>query len=213
MKEASSLIQSFFSNFTEIYGRNMQSYNFPSMRHLCDQVRRLGSLWNTSAFSYESINHFLVKNVAGTVKSPEAIVEAFLKSKEVFMCDDTEADFETLNNFSKVSTDCHNFCKIFPGPQGFFGRFLTPDGVILSSLSYSRLNDNVSNCVIQTRSGFFVQVECYLSIESTLFAIVRAFRNVNTFDELPRSLQTNFLYRLEDLGQLERINTDQLAYK
>ena len=213
VKEASSLIQSFFSNFTEIYGTNMQSYNFQSMRHLCDQVRRVGPLWNTSAFSYESANHFLVKNVAGTVKSPEAIVEAFLKSKEVFICDDTEPDFETLKKFSKVSTDCHNFCKIFPGPQDFFGRFRTPDGVILSSLSYSRLNDNVSNCVIQTRSGIFVQVECYLSIESTLFAIVRTFRNVKTFDELPRSLRTNFLYRLEDLGPLERINTDQLAYK
>ena len=83
------------------------------MRHLCDQVRPVGPLWNTSAFSYESANHFLVKNVAGTVKSPESIVEAFLKSKEVFMCADTEPDFETLKNFSKVSADCHNFCKIF----------------------------------------------------------------------------------------------------
>ena len=142
VKEASSLIQSFFSNFTEIYGTNMQSYNFHSMRHLFNQVRRVGPLWNTSAFSYESANHFLVKNVAGTVKSPEAIVEAFLKSKEVFMYDGTEPDFETLKNFSKVSTDCHNFCKNFPDPQDFFGRFRTPDGVILSSLSYSRLNDN-----------------------------------------------------------------------
>ena len=101
----------------------MQSYNFHSMRHLCVQVQRVGPLWNTSAFSYESAYHFLVKIVAGTVKSPEAIVEAFLKSKEVFMYDDTEPDFETLKNFSKVSTDCHNFCKIFPGPQDFFGRF------------------------------------------------------------------------------------------
>ena len=151
--------------------------------------------------------------MAGTVKSPEAIVEAFLKSKEVFMCDDTEPDFETLKNFSKVSTDCHNFCKRFPGPQDFFGRFRTPDGVILSSLSYSRPNDNESNCVIQSRSGFFVQMECYLSIDFTLFANVRAFRNVKTFDELPRRLQNKFLYRLEDLGQLERINTDQLANK
>ena len=90
------------------------------MRHLCDQVRRVGPLWNTSAFSYESANHFLVKKVAGTVKSPEAIVEAFLKSKEVFMYDDTEPDFEILKNFSKVSTDCQNFSKIFPGPQDFF---------------------------------------------------------------------------------------------
>ena len=45
----------------------MQSYNFHSMRHLCDQVRRVGPFWNTSAFSYESADHFLVKNVAGTV--------------------------------------------------------------------------------------------------------------------------------------------------
>ena len=48
------------------------------------------------------------------------------------MYDDTEPDFETLKNFSKVSTDCHNFCKIFPGPQDFFRRFRTPYGVILS---------------------------------------------------------------------------------
>ena len=55
----------------------------------------------------ESANHFLVKNVAGTVKSPKAIVEASLKSKEVFMCADAEPDFETLKDFSKISTDCH----------------------------------------------------------------------------------------------------------
>ena len=150
------------------------------MRHMCDQIRREGPLWNTSAFSYESANHFLVKIVAGTVKSPEAIVEAFLKSKEVFMDADAEPEFDTLKNFSKVSTDCHNFCKSFPGPQDFFGRFRTPDKVILSSLSYSRLNDNLSNCLIQTRSGDFVQVECYLSIESTLFAIVRTFWKVKS---------------------------------
>ena len=41
---ASELIDLFFTDFKQLYGEEMQSYNFNSMRHLCDQVRRAGPL-------------------------------------------------------------------------------------------------------------------------------------------------------------------------
>ena len=59
---AELLMEKFFKSFVELYGEELQSYNFHSMRHLCNQVRRLGPLWNCSAFGFESANHFLVRH-------------------------------------------------------------------------------------------------------------------------------------------------------
>ena len=43
---ASSTINTFFQSFKTLYGDDLQRYNFHSTRHLCDQVRRTGPLWN-----------------------------------------------------------------------------------------------------------------------------------------------------------------------
>ena len=77
VNEASRLIDSFFDAFKELYGEEMQSYNFHSLRHLCDQVNRIGPLWICSAFAFESANHSLLRTLSGTTKRPERIVEVF----------------------------------------------------------------------------------------------------------------------------------------
>ena len=68
IKSAAELITLFFSNFAELYGVDSQSFNFHTMRNLCEQVRRNGSLWLFSAFCFESANHNLLSAVQGTIK-------------------------------------------------------------------------------------------------------------------------------------------------
>ena len=72
---ASKLIKAFFVNFVRLYREQLQTYNFHSLRHLCDQVTRVGPLWNCSAFAFESANHYLLRALSGTVKRPEKVPE------------------------------------------------------------------------------------------------------------------------------------------
>ena len=51
------------------------------MRYLCNHVRRLGPLWNCSAFGFESANHFLVRALSGTTKTPESLVGMVVKNR------------------------------------------------------------------------------------------------------------------------------------
>ena len=82
--EAESLIELFIESFVEIYGSDSQSFNFHTMRHLCEQVKRNGPLWCFSAFCLESANHGLLRAVQGTIKEPEAIVEQFGRHQASF---------------------------------------------------------------------------------------------------------------------------------
>ena len=64
--EAEKILGDFLDKFVELYGRDSQTFNFHSLRHLCDQVRRKGPLSRNSVFGFESANSFLLKAVKGT---------------------------------------------------------------------------------------------------------------------------------------------------
>ena len=66
-----------FPNFKELYGEEMQTYNFHSMRHPCDQVRRAGPLWNCSAIAFETASHLLIRALSGTIKNQEKLQKIF----------------------------------------------------------------------------------------------------------------------------------------
>ena len=71
----------FFSNFVELYREDAQSFNFHTMRHLVERVKRNGPQWLFSAFCFKSANHSLISAVSGTIKTPEKIVERFLENQ------------------------------------------------------------------------------------------------------------------------------------
>ena len=45
IESAGSLIEEFFDHFLELYGEDSQSFNFHTMRHPCEQIKRNGPLW------------------------------------------------------------------------------------------------------------------------------------------------------------------------
>ena len=57
------------------------SYNFHSMRHLCDQGQRFGNTRNFYAFDFGSANQFLMRALSSTIKTSESIVEMFIRNK------------------------------------------------------------------------------------------------------------------------------------
>ena len=107
--EADVLIQQFFENFVDHYGEESQSFNFHTMRHLSEQVKRNGPLWCFSAFCFESANHCLLSAVQGTIKEREAIVEQFIKHQASY--DRQHATSEKcLRGITVVIDSAKTFC-------------------------------------------------------------------------------------------------------
>ena len=153
---ASEIIDLFFTDFRQLYGEEMQSYNFHSMRHLCDQVRRTGPLWNCSGFGFESANHFLLRALSGTIKRPERITDQFLKYKWQLADEKLQRGRDSLQQFNEnhyaaltvLSVECELFCRSFEDNFVALGRYKNESGTIFYSMSYPRLKENLANCVV-----------------------------------------------------------------
>ena len=110
IKSADELITLFFINFVELYGVDSQSFNFHTMRHLCEQFRRNGPLWLFSAFCFESANHNLLSAVQGTIKEPEAIVQQFIKHQAAINCTTINQAEKYLKGLTTVDDETLRFC-------------------------------------------------------------------------------------------------------
>ena len=158
--EASVLINSFFENFTQLYGEEMQSYNFHSMRHLCHQVNLIGPLWTSSAFGFESANNSLLRTLQGTIKHQRRIVETFLRDQKLSFDDKDAHKSDELENcalakLTNVSNNCKKFCRCLEGSYEFMGRWKSEEGMVFKSMSYNRLNGNLADAVVCTKENVF----------------------------------------------------------
>ena len=82
---------------------------FYTMRHLPEQVRRNGPLWLFSAFAFESANHHLIAAVSGTIKTPEKMVELFIRRQNISLAKSTNLE-KRLRSYTQVAVELRNFC-------------------------------------------------------------------------------------------------------
>ena len=88
------------------------------MRHLPEQVRRNGPLWFFSACAFESANHHSIAAVSGTIKTPEKIVERFIRRQNINLGKSTKLE----KRYTQVAVEKRNFCHDLE--IDFFGRYL-----------------------------------------------------------------------------------------
>ena len=211
---ASNLIEEFFTNFVRLYGEDLQTYNFHSLRHLCDQVKNLGPLWNFSAFAFESANHYLIRALSGTIKKPERIAEQFVANKRTIFKHleqrkgaSSYSDEEQFSKLTNVSLECQDFCEqtFASAARTYMGRFKGKEGLLFHSNSYTRLNGNLSNCIVWTKKRDFFFVETFVSLPSQTIAVVRQYKNVEVLpsSSFPMDQRMNHLYQLSNIGKLQ----------
>ena len=209
--EAERLIKLFFDNFVDLYGQDSQSFNFHTMRHLCEQVRRNGPLWLFSAFCFESANHGLLSAKQGSIKKPESIVEQFVKHQAAVSNAQTNEREACLKGLTVVDDEVKLFCKN-ENADFFFSRFKN-SGQCFASLSYSRIGNNLGDCLFQLADERFFRVETYFSCNERTFAVGRATKNANEIDFPKIQNSTGFFYELFGLEPLEIISTRIIKYK
>ena len=186
------------------------------MRHLVEQVRRNGPLWLFSAFCFESANHQLLSALSGTIKNPEKMVERFLNYQnsvdELKVSGDNKN--KCLENFTKMSQEVNVFCHE-RNAESKFSRFVNDKGKKFCSLSYTRLNDNLGESVVQLKDEKFVQVQCFVKIEGIIYAVVRYFLDVAILNVIPdhHIFPYNFCFELSTLGPLDLCLVENLLYK
>ena len=154
------------------------------MRHLGEQVRRNGPQWLFSAFCFESANHNLLSAVQGTIKEPENIIERFVKHQAATSSAIVESTEKCLKGLTDVDAEVKLFCEKF-GVKFFFSRFVSSDGQCFASLSYSRLGDNLGDCLFQLKDGRFFRVTVFFSNSDGNFAVGKSAKVVKElfFDE------------------------------
>ena len=96
-----------------------------------------------------------------------------------------------------------------------FARYVNDVGKNFCSLSYTRLNDNVSESVVQLKDKKNVQIQCFAKMENDLYAVVKYYTNVLKLNILPESVSSfcEFCYEVKDLGPLESWSVTNLCYK
>ena len=147
------LIEAFCKNIHfKFPSRPFESIKFHLLRHLAWQCETIGPLWTTSAFLFESANHFLIKPVTGTVKTCKFLVQRYIWNREVST---SELAVDPLNSFirnlvgtEKRIKDDHGLLKTnctqelseqFPSAR-VFSRYR--DAFLLDSKCYARGSAN-----------------------------------------------------------------------
>ena len=212
IEQAESLINLFFENFVELYGIESQSFNFHTMRHLAEQVRRSGPLWMFSAFCFESANHGLLSAVQGTVKGPEAIVEHFIKHQASFDDIIHEKHEQCLKGLTLVTDDIKKFCQD-KNVEFFFSRYVTPYGQCFASLSYSRIGKNLGECILWLSDSRFFRVETYFSNDDGILAVGKAAKYCRESNILGKQNSFGFIFELFGLNDLEIITVKNICNK
>ena len=180
---AERLIDTFFENFIELYGENSQSFNFHTMRHLGEQVRRKGSLWNHSAFGFESGNHHITTVLAGTIKNPEKLVKRFFEHQSCFARESAASNHNrgSIKILTKLHFECVNYLSSI-SYDFYFGRYKNGYGIIFASHSYSRLTGNLGNAIVQLKNRHFLEIFVFVSQNSQMYAIGKLFEHFPLFD-------------------------------
>ena len=142
-----------------------------------------------SAFCFESANHGLLSAVQGTIN---AIVEQFIKHQTAVSNAQMISRENCLKGLTVVDDKIKTFCRE-KNVDFFFSRFKNFSGQCFASISYSRIGNNLGDCLFQLTDGRFCRVETYFSCNEESFAVGRAAKNVIEVDIL-KSEKSNGIF-------------------
>ena len=95
----------------------------------------------------------------------------------------------------------------------FFARFVNSVGKCFSSLSYTRIGNNLGECVFQLSDMRFFRVETYFSKSDRSFAVGKAAKNVREIYPAGVTNGFGFFFELSAFDSLEVISTDKIEFK
>ena len=183
------------------------------MRHLCEQVHRTGPLQNYSAFGFDSANNFLIRGVLRAEKSPELFVQNFLRKRAVFSICTADMDESWKKRKLKHLMNAEGFVRLWDAREGM-GRNQHANRTIYSSLLYTKLNRNISNCLVSTKYNQFGRI-VFLKVEHKIMAVMESFQSCHLLSRTDPDWDSRaqLLFKLQGLGDFSTIPVSDIHCK
>ncbi|XP_064463127.1 uncharacterized protein LOC135374052 [Ornithodoros turicata] len=101
VKKADHLLSEFVCHVPTLYGESSVTFNVHQLQHLASTARNLGPLWANSAFSFESGNGRLLKQITAAKGVPHQVIERVIISQDLH---------EVLSS-EQLPPDASSYCK------------------------------------------------------------------------------------------------------
>jgi hypothetical protein len=150
LSDASKLLHLFVRHMTDLYGAQSMGHNVHTLLHLPRHVANFGPLWCTSAASFESALHEIMKHLSGTTYSLNYIASKYLRRNVFRLKKETSKNVPSLSEV--ILTDEASVClsnyrmqNVITSVPGY-DHLMTPVGRI-STEKYDEGNRGSSHCV------------------------------------------------------------------
>ena len=84
---------------------------------------------------------------------------------------------------------------------------------MFGSLSYTKISENLGECVFQTDDNKFVICEVYVSCQNENFALLRYFQDVQEVFLSQDNLPCGLLFDIRNSGDLEKVSVEKLEFE
>ena len=119
------MLKNFVSNSVCLYGESFVGHNVHGLIHLAEDVKRYGSLYNFSAFPFESYLNVLKKTIRKSHKPLEQLVKrlAEIENQVKGQCKNADRNktyiFKREHQYGPVPPNCHGiqFEKVWMGQR------------------------------------------------------------------------------------------------
>ena len=174
-----------------------------TIRHLIDQVKKIGPLWLVSAFPFESANHMVTRTVKGFIKNPDKIVHNFLLQQRSLESKKTinTSLYCKLNHVNQAFATANNRTQIK-------SRYFSQCVYISASFTYNKTN--ISNIFSQLISKRFVRIEFFAKNAHNVEIIVVRFYRSKQFNDFFRDLSDSDALHFK-IGKPENLEITDVA--
>jgi len=196
---AKSLLHYFVQTFITLYGKENASHNVHHLLHLCDDVEKMGTLQEFSAFPFENYLQSILKMIRKNNKELEQIV-----------CRITEKNFCANPNLQKKRVEPELLNPHFNGPLINFH-----DCNQFSKAVFNKfiLKTNAPDNCCSLKDGSIINICNFIANNDGIVIIGTKYKTLSDFYVKPCRSSKLGIHLIENIGNLESWNLKQVKNK
>lgn len=194
-----SLLQYFVETFIKLYGKENPSHNLHHLLHICDDAEKFGTLQEFSAFPFENYLQSILKMIRKNNKELEQIV-----------CRISEKNYCINSNFKVRCNEPQFLNPHFNGPLINFHN-CNQFGKVVFKQFILKINEPDNCCSL--KDGNIILIRNFVVNNEGLFVIGKKYKMLTDFYTIPCESSKLGIYVINDVGNLESWDLEQIANK
>lgn len=191
IKYAEDLLKYFVKNFQTLYGVQFMSHNVHNLLHLCDEVRKFGSLGNFSAFPFENFM-IQIKKVLRKFEKPLQQLARRYGEQKITSAQSTNSSFLDILSLKKKHHDSPLLLNA--------GKIDQSQYKILKTNSFNlNCDDKRNNCFLLEDNSVIIALNIVQLENNDIYIIGRKCKILKGLYDQPRSSKLLDIYIIHDV--------------